>query len=107
MAARGSIAKEKITQIILDTFPGAFIYDKNIIIPIVEGSETLQIKVALTCAKTNVEAGGDTVLPGTVKVEPSNTPVAPTPRVEPAREVAQPTAEEKHNVSELLKLLDF
>ena len=58
-------------------------------------------------AKTNVKAGGDTVLPGTVKVEPSNTPVAPAPRVEPAREVVQPTAEEKHNVSELLKLLDF
>ena len=107
MAARGSIAKEKITNQILAAFPGSFIYDKNIIIPMVEGSETLQIKVALTCAKVNVEAGGDTILPGTIKVEPSNTPVAPAPRVEPAREVVQPTAEEKHNVSELLKLLDF
>ena len=107
MAARGNDSKLKITQTILSTFPGSFIYDKNIIIPMVEGSETLQIKVALTCAKTNVEAGGDTVLPGTIKVEPSNTPVAPAPRVEPVREVVQPTAEEKHNVSELLKLLDF
>lgn len=107
MAARGSIAKEKITNQILAAFPGSFIYDKNIIIPMVEGSETLQIKVALTCAKTNVEAGGDTILPGTVKVESSNTPITPAPRVEPAREIVQPTIEEKQTVSELLKILNL
>lgn len=104
MAARGSDSKLKITQIILDTFPGAFIYDKNIIIPIIEGSETLQIKVALTCAKTNVEAGGDTALPGSVKVASSNTATVSRP-VEPARTIMQPTAEEKHNVEELLSVL--
>ena len=107
MAARGSIAKEKITNQILAAFPGSFKYDKEIRIPVDENGELVQIKVTLTAAKVNVEAGGDTVLPGTVKVEPSNTPITPTPRVEPAREIAQPTAEEKHNVSELLKLLDF
>lgn len=107
MAARGSDSKLKITQIILDTFPGAFIYDKNIIIPIVEGSETLQIKVALTCAKTNVEAGGDTVLPGTVKVEP--TPVSAVAPVLPEtpKTIATPTSEEKQTVTELLKILNL
>ena len=107
MAARGAVAKEMAMNKILQTFPGSFKYDKEIRIPVDENGELVQIKVTLTAAKVNVEAGGDTVLPGTVKVEPSNTPVAPAPRVEPAREVVQPTAEEKHNVSELLKLLDF
>ena len=107
MAARGSIAKEKITNQILAAFPGSFKYDKEIRIPVDENGELVQIKVTLTAAKVNVEAGGDTVLPGTVKVEPSNKPITSAPRVEPVREVVQPTAEEKHNVSELLKLLDF
>ena len=104
MAARGNDSKLKITQIILAAFPGSFIYDKNIIIPMVEGSETLQIKVALTCAKTNVEAGGDTALPGSVKVAPSNTATVSRP-AEPTRTIMQPTAEEKHNVEELLSVL--
>ena len=107
MAARGALAKDKITNQILTAFPGSFKYDKEIRIPVDENGELVQIKVTLTAAKVNVEAGGDTVLPGTVKVESSNTSITPTPRVEPAREVIQPTAEEKHNVSELLKLLDF
>ena len=106
MAARGSIAKEKITNQILAAFPGSFIYDKNIIIPMVEGSETLQIKVALTCAKTNVEAGGDTALPGSVKVASSNTATVSRP-AESTRTIVQPTAEEKQTVSELLKILNL
>ena len=105
--ARGSIAKEKITNQILAAFPGSFKYDKEIRIPVDENGELVQIKVTLTAAKVNVEAGGDTVLPGTIKVEPSNTPVAPAPRVEPVREVVQPTVEEKQTVSELLKILNL
>lgn len=106
MAARGNDSKLKITQTILSTFPGSFIYDKNIIIPMVEGSETLQIKVALTCAKVNVEAGGDTALPGSVKVASSNTATVSRP-AEPVRTIMQPTAEEKQTVSELLKILNL
>ena len=105
MAARGSLAKEQITNQILAAFPGSFKYDKEIRVPVEENGEIVQIKLTLTAAKVNVEAGGDTVLPGSIKVGSSNTPITPVPRVEPAREVMQPTAEEKHNVSELLNML--
>ena len=104
MAARGSVAKEQITNQILAAFPGSFKYDKEIRVPVEENGEIVQIKLTLTAAKVNVEAGGDTVLPGTIKVEPSNTPIISTPRVE-QKTFVQPTAEEKHNVSELLNML--
>lgn len=56
--ARGSIAKEEITKKILNDFEGSFVNDKEIRIPWVENGETLQIKVALTCAKVNIAAPG-------------------------------------------------
>ena len=51
--ARGAEEKDVITQKILETFPNSFIYNKEIRIPI----NDVQIKVTLTCAKENVEAG--------------------------------------------------
>lgn len=95
--ARGSILKEQITNKILETFPDSFVFDKVIIIPGVENSENLQIKVTLTCAKVNVERGGDTAMPGdTVSaVAPTSTPSALT----------EPTKEEKERVSNLLSKL--
>ena len=104
MAARGTESKERITNQILATFPGAFKYDKEIRIPVEENGEIIQIKVALTAAKVNVEAGGDTALPGSVKVAPSNTATVSRP-AEPTRTIMQPTADEKHNVEELLSVL--
>ena len=70
MAARGSEAKEFITKKLLETFDGSFLYNngKEIRIPVTENGENLQIKIALTCAKTNVEQGEDTALPGATKV---------------------------------------
>lgn len=103
MAARGSESKDIITKKILETFNGAFIYDKNIIIPMNESGENLQIKVALTCAKTNVEAGGDTAVPGYRTMEPSNT--GTVSNMVASREPLQPTAEEKQNVANLMSLL--
>lgn len=64
MAAKGSIAKEAITNQILSTFPGSFIYGKEIRIPYSENGAIVQIKVALTCAKENVEVGADVAVPG-------------------------------------------
>ena len=58
--ARGAEEKEVITQKILETFSNSFIYGKEIRIPI----NDVQIKVTLTCAKENVEAGGDMAVPG-------------------------------------------
>lgn len=61
--ARGTESKEIITQKILETFENSFKYDKEIRIPIVENGELIQVKCVLTCAKVNVENGGDTVVP--------------------------------------------
>ena len=57
MAAKGAVLKEDIIQKILSTFEGAFICNggKEVRIEGQENGETLQIKVALTCAKVNVE----------------------------------------------------
>ena len=65
MAARGSQAKAVVTQKILETFEGSFLYNngKELRIPIVENGEIIQIKVALTAAKVNVECGSDVALP--------------------------------------------
>lgn len=99
MAARGAIAKEQITQQILEAFAGSFKYDKEIRIPIMENGELLQIKVSLTCAKTNVEGGSDTALPGEVTM-----PAAATPRTENTV-VAEVTEEEKKNVMKAMAAL--
>lgn len=104
MAARGSESKDIITKKILETFNGAFIYDKNIIIPMNESGENLQIKVALTCAKTNVEAGGDTAVPGYHQSMASGN-TGTVSNVAAGREPLQPTAEEKQNVANLMSLL--
>lgn len=54
MAAKGAIAKQEITQKIFEAFPDAFQHDKDIRIPWVENGATVEIKIAMTCAKENV-----------------------------------------------------
>lgn len=109
MAARGAEAKEKVMQNILATFPGAFKYDKEIRIPMVENGEELQIKVTLTAAKNMVAAGGDTAIPGAkaMEIASQNTAQAYANVGNPlvGYEPAEPTAEERKNVSDLLTLL--
>ena len=61
--ARGSLAKSEITQKILETFENSFVYDKEVRIPVMENGELVQIKCVLTCAKVNVEHGGDVAVP--------------------------------------------
>ena len=99
MAARGSESKNIITAKLLETFAGSFIYDKNIIIPMVENGESLQIKIALTCAKTNVESGMDTAIPGATTVTTA------TPKVMDTHGVAEVTEEEKQNVLKAMAAL--
>ncbi len=101
MAARGSESKNIITAKLLETFAGSFIYDKNVIIPMVENGETLQIKIALTCAKTNVESGMDTAIPGATAA----TTATPTPKVIDTHGVAEVTEEEKQNVLKAMAAL--
>jgi hypothetical protein len=64
-----------------------------------ENGEEVQIKVVLTAAKVNVANGADTALPGDFPA-PVNAPVTP----EKSGPI-EPTAEEKANVSALLRKL--
>ena len=100
--AKGQIAKEEITKKILDTFSGAFRYDKEIRVPIMENGELVQIKVTLTAAKVNVEQGGESVIPGSETGDfppPVNTPTSNS------NEPIQPSVEEKASVATLLRSL--
>lgn len=99
--ARGAESKLKVQKQILEAFPGSFVYNdgKEIRIPMPEGAEIVQIKVALTCAKENVEMGADAAIPGDF---PAPKMTAPTPeRVEPVK----PSDAEKQAVADLLKSL--
>jgi hypothetical protein len=99
--ARGAEAKSKIQKQILETFSGSFLYNdgKEIRVPITENGELVQIKIALTCAKENVEIGADNAMPGDF---PAPKMTAPTPeRTSPVA----PSEQEKQNVANLLKSL--
>lgn len=102
MAAKGAMAKEDVMKKILETFPGAFRYEKEIRIPMEENGEPLQIKVTLTAAKTMVDAGGDTALPGATKTVATKSAGA---TIFPTNTPMEPTEEEKKNVSNLLNML--
>lgn len=99
--ARGSQAKEEITQKILETFAGAFKYEKEIRIPILENGETIQVKVTLTAAKTNVEPEGD------FPTATVNTTAAETAQATMPKPVTEPSPEEKKNVEVLLQKLNL
>lgn len=103
MAARGSIAKEEVMNKILATFPGAFKYEKELRIPMMENGEELQIKVTLTAAKNMVAAGGDTAIPG---MQVMKDVIVATPQGPAIEKVpAEPSEVEKKNVANLLDLL--
>ena len=87
--ARGADSKAIITKKILETFEGSFVYDKEIRIPLQENGETVQIKCVLTCAKTNVDAGG------------------PQPTAAPSQDLGnlEISNEEKSEVEELISKL--
>ena len=103
MAAKGSILKQEVAEKILATFPGSFLYNdgKEIRINGLENGESLQIKVALTCAKIAVEGGDDTVLPGEKNAATAGVKPAGTSEKIPQ----EPTAEEKERLTTLLEKL--
>ena len=89
--ARGSESKSFVTEKILDTFEGSFLYEKEIRIPMEENGETVEIKVTLTCAKVNVGNAN--------RIMSTNTaPVFST-------ESSEITPEEKSNVIDLVARL--
>ena len=98
MAARGAWSKEQVWNKILETFPGSFVNEKEIRVPMVENGERIEIKVTLTAAKTNV--GGDAGIASEEASEGGQPNV-----VEDTVTVAPPSAEEKAQVSNLLAKL--
>lgn len=93
MAARGAWSKEQVTNKILETFTGAFINDKEIRVPMIENGERVEIKITLTCAKTNV-GGSETEAAQGEK-----------PAISASTEILPPSEEEKEQVKNLLAKL--
>ncbi len=104
--AKGAESKQTVTNKILEVFPGSFIYGKELRIPMMEGGAEVQIKVALTCAKDNVESGMDVAIPGaTPAVAKTVTPAATNIGTLQGSTPVEPSAEEKKNVEDLLSTL--
>ena len=100
--AKGAATKAKVFKEIMNLYGDAAFLSpdgKELRIEAVEDGETVQIKVALTCAKTNIERGGEVAsAPTAAKVSvgaviPSN----------PATNLTGPTEEEKQMISSLLE----
>lgn len=100
MASRGAEEKQIVIDKIKEVFPEAFEYDKVIRIPIGD----VQIKVALTCAKDNVEPGGDVAVPG-VKATKVTITEGAEPVFEDVSAAVEPSAEELNAVSNLMESL--
>lgn len=104
MALKGAQAKEEITKKILEVFPSAFQYDKEIRVNMMEDGQLTQIKLTLTAAKVMVNAGGDVAVPGDTVEEVA---AAPTQATFDAPKTAniETSAAEKENLSKLLRSL--
>lgn len=97
---KGQMEKQCIIDKIKEVFPQAFEYDKALRIPVGD----VQIKVTLTCAKDNVEPGGDIATPAPAKVEikEGDGPVfAEQPKL------VEPSEDELNQVTNLLAALNF
>ena len=103
MAVKGAESKNKITQKILETFGGSFLYNdgKEIRIPLLENGETVQIKVTLTAAKVNVSPDGENAIPGDYAQNVADNVLYTSNIIEKTA----PTEEEKKNVADLLRSL--
>ena len=101
MASRGAEEKQMVIDKIKEVFPEAFEYDKTIRIPIGD----IQIKVALTAAKDNVEPGGDAVVPGTKATKVVAIANGAEPVFEDVSTAVEPSAEELNAVSNLMESL--
>lgn len=98
--AKGAEEKQIVIDKIKEVFPEAFEYDKVIRIPVGD----VQIKVALTCAKDNVEPGGDVAVPG-VKATKVTITEGAEPVFEDVSATVEPSAEELNAVSNLMESL--
>ena len=99
--ARGQEEKLIVINKIKEVFPEAFEYDKTIRIPVGD----VQIKVALTAAKDNVEPGGDTAVPGVKTTKVVAIANGAEPVFEEVSAIIEPSAEELNTVSNLMTQL--
>ena len=98
--ARGQEEKLIVINKIKEIFPEAFEYDKTIRIPIGD----VQIKVALTAAKDNVEPGGDAAVPG-VKATKVTIAEGAEPVFEDVSKAIEPSQSELDAVNNLMSQL--
>ena len=98
--ARGQEEKLIVINKIKEVFPEAFEYDKVIRIPIGD----VQIKVALTAAKDNVEPGGDVAVPG-VKATKVTIAEGAEPVFEDVSKTIEPSQSELDAVNNLMSQL--
>ena len=99
--ARGQEEKLIVINKIKEVFHEAFEYDKTIRIPIGD----VQIKVALTAAKDNVEPGGDTAVPGVKATKVVAIANGAEPVFEDVSAAVEPSEEELNAVSNLMEAL--
>lgn len=101
----GDICKERLTQAILDLYPGnAFIQDKNIYINFIEGGEKIQLKIAMTQPKSIIEASGmATIIEDTGNWDWNES----TNKTVPTSVSAEITQEEQDNLRTLLEKLNL
>lgn len=91
--AKGASSKQKVIDKIMEMYPDAFIYGKELRIPMEEDGMRVEIKVALTCAKTNVGGDGASEESQGEVSAPVNVPAA------------APTEQEKQNIADLMSRL--
>ena len=104
--AKGSESKSIFYAKILETFEGSFMYNdgKEIRIPFKEDGKDIQLKIVATCAKDNVEPGGDAAVPG-AKATKVTIAEGAEPVFEDVSAVVEPSAEELNAVSNLMESL--
>lgn len=100
MAARGAESKDIIFKKIMETFSGSFWEDEGKIlrIPMDENGNRIEIKVALTAAKSNLkDAAAGSAFETTSSIQTSA----------PAQKELEVTPEEKANIAKLLESLNL
>ena len=103
--AKGAESKTKLFSDIKNLYPDAFWEDEGKIlrVPMMEGSNIVEIKVTLTAAKTNMGSGEIKGAFGTATATPSvfNMPSETTANL------TEITEEEKQNVANLIAALNL
>ena len=106
MAVKGQKAKEELMQEIINMLGDrAFRYDKDILVNCMENGELVQIKLSFTAAKVAVEKDGDVALPAAAPIPKAEMVDFEASAPAPVAAPAEPSAQEKKNIQDLLAKL--